>query len=71
MNKPAGALQIDINGLSSRDTPVLEFAASFGFTCQELAAALDIDVSHARVPLHRARCRHRRELVASYENAVT
>jgi len=70
MNELAGALQIGINGLSSRDATVLELATSFGFTSQEIAAALYIDVSHARVLLHRARRRLSRELVASYGNAT-
>ena len=67
MHELASALQIGINGLSSRDATVLELATSFGFTSQEIAAALDIDVSHARVLLHRARRRLSKELVASYE----
>ena len=71
MRELAAALQIGINGLSPRDATVLELATSFGFTSQEIAAALDIDVSHARVLLHRARRRLSRELVASYENATT
>lgn len=69
MRELAGALQVGIDGLSSRDATVLELATTFGFTSQEIAAALDIDVSHARVLLHRARRRLSRELVASYENA--
>jgi len=71
MRELAGVLQVGINGLSSRDATVLELATSFGFTSQEIAAALDIDVSHARVLLHRARRRLSRELVASYEKAIT
>lgn len=71
MRELAGALQIGIDGLSSRDATVLELATSFGFTSQEIAAALDIDVSHARVLLHRARRRLSRELVASYEKSAT
>ena len=68
MHELASALQIGINGLSSRDATVLELATSFGFTSQEIAAALDIDVSHARVLLHRARRRLSKELVASYQD---
>ena len=67
MRELATELQIGIDGLSSRDAAVLELATSFGFTSQEIAAALDVDVSHARVLLHRARRRLSRELVASYE----
>lgn len=63
----ATTLQIGIDGLSTRDATVLELATSFGFTSQEIAAALDVDVSHARVLLHRARRRLSKELVASYE----
>ncbi len=67
MRELASALQIGIDGLSTRDATVLELASSFGFTSQEIAAALDIEVSHARVLLHRARRRLSRELVATYE----
>ena len=67
MHELATVLQIGINGLSSRDVTVLELATSFGFTSQEIAAALDIDISHARVLLHRARRRLSKALVASYE----
>lgn len=70
MRELASALQIGIDGLSTRDATVLELATSFGFTSQEIAAALDIDVSHARVLLHRARRRLSRELVASYEETT-
>jgi len=67
MRELASTLQVGIDGLSGRDATVLELATSFGFTSQEIAAALDIDVSHARVLLHRARRRLSRELVASYQ----
>ena len=67
MRELASALQVGIDGLSHRDATVLELATSFGFTSQEIAAALDIDVSHARVLLHRARRRLSKELVATYE----
>lgn len=67
MRELASALQIGIDGLSIRDATVLELATSFGFTSQEIAAALDIDVGHARVLLHRARRRLSKELVATYE----
>lgn len=70
MRELAGALQIGIDGLSARDATVLELATSFGFTSQEIAAALDIDVGHARVLLHRARRRLSKELVATYEDAA-
>ena len=67
MRELASALQVGIDGLSHRDATVLELATSFGFTSQEIAAALDVDVSHARVLLHRARRRLSKELVATYE----
>lgn len=70
MRELASTLQIGIEGLSTRDATVLELATSFGFTSQEIAAALDIDVSHARVLLHRARRRLSRELVATYEETT-
>ena len=66
MREVAELLQIGIDGLSARDAAVLEMATSFGFTSQEIAAALDIDISHARVLLHRARRRLSKELVDHY-----
>lgn len=70
MRELASALQIAIDGLSARDATVLDLATSFGFTSHEIAAALDIDVGHARVLLHRARRRLSRELVATYDAGV-
>lgn len=66
MRDLAERLQVGIEGLSTRDVTVLELATSFGFNSVEIAAALDIEVSHARVLLHRARRRLSRELTAQY-----
>ena len=67
MNELAATLQIGIDRLSPRDATVLEMAIGFGFTSREIATALDIDLSHTRVLLHRARRRLSRELAASLE----
>ena len=67
MRELASALQIGIDGLCERDAAVLELATTFGFTSQEIAAALSIDVRHARVLLHRARRRLSKELVENLD----
>lgn len=66
MRELAAHLQVGIDGLSNRDVTVLELATSFGFNSQEIAAALDIEVSHARVLLHRARRRLSSEIASQY-----
>lgn len=71
MRELAEALRVGIDGLSKRDATVLELATSFGFNSQEIAAALDIDTSHARVLLHRARKRLSAALVSNYDDALT
>lgn len=58
----AGSLDVALGQLKPRDATAITLATQFGFGPNEIAAALDVSPGNAKVILHRARTRLRREL---------